>query len=85
MKKLKYGNVTVVFVKREDALEPTPTSGVVMPPDYDPERDEPAFEKAWAVVRDGMASGKYKPIPQIPAGGKKLRGKKRTESDQEEI
>lgn len=47
---------------------------VAQPPRYDSERDEPAFEKAWARVGEMKAQGKLAPFPPFPKDGIKLRG-----------
>ena len=49
---------------------------VAQPPRYDRERDEPAFEKAWARVAEMKAQGKLAPLPPFPKDGIKLRGRR---------
>ena len=72
--KTKY---TVNLVPRESlTLCTTPSPGVVTAPPYNPETDEPAFQRAWQTVNEKIAAGEVKPAPALPAGGIRLRGRR---------
>ena len=66
---------TVTLISRE-CLPPSAASktGVVIALNYNRETDEPAFQRAWEIVKEKRALGQVKAIPARPAGGIRLRG-----------
>ncbi len=63
----------VTHVAREDItlILRSTEKPVVQAPRYDPERDEPAFQRAWQKVSELRAQGKVAPVPP---DGIRLRG-----------
>lgn len=63
----------VLITSEEFNRNNTSKENRVVEPQYDPDTDEPAFERTWERMRELEEKGLLKPVPKFPEGGVKLR------------